>query len=141
MKTNAKKLMSILSALTLSVGMVSSISANASTTDTYWNSGYSYTRDKDNDSSIYIYHISDYYYSYVTVYGRKSGDNTDYEVNVHPSTGQTVTTHNLTLPARQQRLVRQFINERGCPIAKVVFSGSGSGWWSPDSYGSYPYAN
>ena len=63
MKTNAKKLMSILSALTLSVGMVSSISANASTTDTYWNSGYSYTRDKDNDSSIYIYTISDYYYS------------------------------------------------------------------------------
>lgn len=38
MKTNAKKLMSIVGAATLSLGMMVSISANASSSDTYWSS-------------------------------------------------------------------------------------------------------
>lgn len=91
MKTNAKKLMSIVGAATLSLGMMVSISANASSSDTYWSSGNSYTRDKDNASSVYVQNVSDYYYSWVTVYGRKSGVNTDYEVNYNPATGQTLT--------------------------------------------------
>ena len=46
-----------------------------------------------------------------------------------------------SLPARSQRLIRQFIYENGNQFAKAVFSGGGSGWWSPDSVGSYTYAN
>lgn len=133
--------MSIVAAATLSLGMAGSISANASTSDTYWSSGNSYTRDKDNDSSVYVQNVSDYYYSWVTVYGRKSGDNTDYEVSYNPATGQSLTTHDVTIPARSQRRVRQFVYERGYRLVKVVFSGSGSGWWSPDCAGTYTYAN
>lgn len=141
MKTNAKKLMSIVGAATLSLGMMVSISANASSRDTEWISGKSYIRDKDNSSSVYVQNVSDYYYSWVTVYGRISGDNTDYEVDYNPATGQTLTTHDVTIPARSQRRVRQFVYENGYRLAKVVFSGSGSGWWSPDCEGTYPYAN
>lgn len=141
MKTIVKKLMSIIGAATLSLGMAVSISANASTSETPWISGSSYIRDKDSSSSVYVQNVSDYYYSWVTVYGRKSRDNTDYEVNYNPATGQTLTTHDVTIPARSQRRVRQFVYERGYRQAKVVFSGSGSGWWSPDCDGSYTFAN
>lgn len=55
--------------------------------------------------------------------------------------GQVVVTHDLSIPARSQRLIRQFIYENGNQFAKAVFSGGGSGWWSPDSVGSYTYAN
>ena len=82
--------MSIVGAATLSLGMMVSIPANASSSDTYWSSGNSYTRDKDNASSVYVQNVSDYY-SWVTVYGRKSGVNTDYEVNYNPATGLPVT--------------------------------------------------
>lgn len=141
MNINVKKVMSIVSAAALSLGMMASISANASSKDSQWYSGSSFTRDKDNDSSVYIQNVSDYYYSWVTVYGMKIDDTTNYEVNVHPTTGQTVNTHDVTIPARSQRRVRQFINERGCQFAKVVFTGNGSGWWSPDCDGTYPLAN
>ena len=83
--------MSIVGAATLSLGMMVSIPANASSSDTYWSSGNSYIRDKDNASSVYVQNVSDYYYSWVTVYGRKSGVNTDYEVNYNPATGHPVT--------------------------------------------------
>lgn len=141
MNTNVKKLMSTISAFTLSVGMTISITANASTNDTSWNSGNNYIRDKDTSSSIYIKNSSDYYYSYVTVYGRNSGGNIDYAVNSHPITGQTVNTYNVTIPARSERAIRQFVYERGYPLVNAIFSGSGYGWWSPDSYGTYTPAN
>lgn len=133
--------MSIVGALTLTLGMVASLPASASINDTSWAAGGSYIRDKDNASSVYVQNTSDYYYATVSVYGRKSNDNTDYEVNRNNKNGQVVVTHDLSIPARSQRLIRQFIYENGNQFAKAVFSGGGSGWWSPDSVGSYTYAN
>lgn len=138
---NIKKIFSAISAVALSLGMTVSIPVHASTANSSWYGGGSFVRDKDDYTSIYIQNVSDYYYAWVTVKGRKSGDNTDYEVNVSDLDGQTVTTHDLTIPARSERLVRQFVKENDCQFAKVIFTGGGSGWWSPDSVGSYTYAN
>ena len=110
--------------------------------DTYWYGSHRFTRVKTNDTSLYINNTSDYYVS-VSVYGARTSDviNTYYDVSSAPGCG-SVQTLNVVIPAHAERFVKQFINEKGMNLASVWFKESGtSGYWSPDSIGSYPYAN
>lgn len=117
-------------------------SLNPNARDTYWYGSHRFTRVKTNDTSLYINNTSDYYVS-VSVYGAETSDSSNiyYDVSSAPGYG-SVQTLNVVIPAHAERFVKQFINEKGMDLASVWFKESGThGYWSPDSVGSYPYAN
>ena len=141
MKKMTKKISAVLCSLTVMLSSATALMANAgNTSDTKWSSGNNYCRAKDDDTSIYVKNSSDYYYSYASVYGETTAnDNQKKDVGYY--NGTRLTTQNLTLPARSERQIRQFVHELGYPYVHIFFTGSGYGVWSPDSVGSYTLAN
>ena len=135
------KLTATISAVTLAVTSMLSLTSNAANTyDTDWDFSTGYIRPKEDDSSIYVKNTSDVnalisVYAYTYTQGGKIHDASTYK-------GSTLKTKDVPIPARSERLVKQFINELGYVYAYVYFTGPGShGCWSPDSIGSYPSAN
>lgn len=144
-----KKIAAFFAATLMTASMAVSVSASAAiyytdpnkypnTADTSWSSGNSYVRRKYNDTSIYV--LNGDTQTNVSVYGRTSQYSAEYSVSTF--NGSTIATTNLTLPANSQRLIRQFINEKGYPYAYISFyNGNTHGEWSPDSVSSYPTIN
>lgn len=137
-----KKIAAFFAATLMTASMAVSISASAgNTSDTPWEAGNEYTRPKYDATSIYVQNVSMIYSTKVSVYGRKSSNGDNLPVNTY--NGRTLATIGLTLPPNSQRLIRQFINEKGYSYAHISFynGNTACGQWSPDSVGSYPTIN
>lgn len=144
-----KKIAAFFAATLMTATMAVSVSASAAvdytdpdrypnTEDTSWSSGNGYVRRKYNDTSIYV--LNGGTQTNVSVYGRTSKYSSEYSVSTF--NGSTIVTTNLILPSHSQRLIRQFIYEKGYPFAYIsFFNGNTHGDWSPDSVGSYPTIN
>lgn len=117
------------------------------TSDSSWSvnvSGSStYVRKKNDTSSVYVHNKSSYAIN-VSVYARstQTGANKDAGQRVGYTYFQTTS---LSIPANSKRAIRQWIRENGYAWAALtVYGGSyngGSGVWSPDSTGTYTFAN
>lgn len=141
MKKMMRKIGAALCSLTVMMSSASALMTNAgNTTDTFWSSGYNYCREKLDKTSVYVKNVSDYNYAYASVYGENE-ENEKYKKPVNYYNGTRLATENLTIPARSERQIRQFVGEIGYPYVHIYFTGSSSGWWSPDSVGSYTLAN
>lgn len=141
MKKMMKKIGAALCSLTVMMSSASALMTNAGdTTDTQWSSGYDYCRRKYDKTSVYVKNTSDYYYAYASVYGEYTEDGAQ-KKPVNYYNGTRLATENLTIPARSERQIRQFVGEIGYPYVHIYFTGNSSGWWSPDSVGSYTLAN
>lgn len=141
MKKIMRKIGAALCSLTVMMSSASALMTNAGdTTDTQWASGNNYCRRKYDDTSVYVKNTSDYYYAYASVYGENKEDE-KYKKPVNYYNGKRLATENLTIPARSERQIRQFVYELTYPYVHIYFTGSSSGWWSPDSSGSYTLAN
>ncbi|MDE5854989.1 MAG: hypothetical protein K2H19_08020 [Ruminococcus sp.] len=141
MKKMTKKISAVLCSLTVMLSSATALMANAgNTSDTQWYSGHDYCRRKYDDTSVYVKNSSDYYYSYASVYGETTA-NGNQKKDVSRYGGTKLATENLTIPARSERQIRQFVYELGYPYVHIYFTGSGYGVWSPDSVGSYTLAN
>lgn len=135
------KLTATISAVTLAfASMLTSAAYAANISDTDWDFSTGYIREKQDYSSIYVKNTSDVnasvsVYAYTYTQGGKIHDASKFN-------GSTLKTKDVPIPARSERLVKQFIYELGYRYAYVYFTGPGShGCWSPDSIGSYPSAN
>lgn len=141
MKKMTKKISAVLCSLTVMLSSATALMANAgNTSDTSWSSGYDYCRPKLDDTSVYVKNTSDYYYAYASVYGEDSATGKQ-DIDVSYYNGTRLNTKNLTIPARSERQIRQFVYELRHQYVHIYFTGNSSGWWSPDSSGSYTLAN
>ena len=97
---------------------------------------------KDNDSAIYFANNG---YGrknstapcYVYVYGYNQGDPYWVTNDVSTYNGRSVTTSSLYIPTSAQRLIRQYIKEKGYNGARLLIKnlevGYSRGTWAPDS--------
>lgn len=133
------KLTAAISAVTLAfASMLTSAAYAANTYDTDWDFSAGYIREKMDNSSVYVKNTSDVN-ALISVYAYTT-DGYIHDASTYK--GSTLKTKDVSIPARSERLVKQFIYELGYRYAYVHFTGPGShGCWSPDSIGSYPYAN
>lgn len=112
--------------------------------DTKWSvyhGASTYSRAKLDASSMYVYNTSKYGVT-VSVYGRNGENGTNTDVSWCSGYPRKFVTKGLFVPAGGKRLIHQYVNERKLSYAAITFTGYDSaGWWSPDSIGSYTYAN
>jgi hypothetical protein len=117
----------------------------SNTGDTFWVCGTQYCRLKCDSSSVYVNNTSNNGDSlYMDLWGKQEGSNTKIHVGC-PSAGanHVFRDEDIFVPNDGPRFLNQYINERNIKYACVRFfsPGGGSGYWSPDSYGSYPVIN
>lgn len=154
------KFISFMSAAIMAVSAVSFSFANAATDftepspllspntgDTNWSVGHDYCRQKFNATSVYVSNTSNYY-AKADVYGAVVNENngTKYIVENTYVGSPNFSVMNVTIPANRKGLIRQNVNENRRSYVHIYFktySGgySGSGKWSPDSYGTYDLLN
>ncbi len=151
-----KKLAAFLSAGIIGSTMMTSSFAFANTYKETWDNTYgdvcylngkSYhlyavSGRKDNDSAIYFANNG---YGrqnstapcYVYVYGYNQGDPYWVTNDVSTYNGRSVTTSSLYIPTSAQRLIRQYIKEKGYNGARLLIKnlevGYSRGTWAPDS--------
>lgn len=120
----------------------SKISTNFSVSPSSYNKVDS--RKKDGDSPVYLYYSSATNNRYTYVYVRAYGDDTkNLTLNA-----KAIDTDHVTCYLGNKYLIRSNIFESKCKTATLGFKSANyiqsqtvSGKWSPDSVGSYPYAN
>lgn len=120
--------------------MLSTTSLAANTNDVYWQGGHGYTERKDNDSSVYVRNDSPNTVS-VSVYGVSYINGITVHNDVSRCDGYpTLITIGVKVPGNCERVIRQYINEKGYNKAYVYFSGNGtSGYWSADTANQWKY--
>ena len=113
-------------------------------TDRKWNvyhGSSTYSERKDDTSSVYVYNQSKYGVT-VSVYGRSGKYGSNIDVSWCSGYPRKFATTGLFVPAGEKRLIHQYVKEKKYSSAAIVLTGyDSSGWWSPDSVGSYQYAN
>lgn len=120
--------------------ILSTTSLAANTYDTPWVGGKGYTRRKDNDSSVYVKNDSVNTVS-VSVYGVSYINGITVHNYVSNYDGYpTLDTIGVKVPGQCERVIRQYIKEKGYNEAYVYFSGNEtSGEWSPDTANQWKY--
>lgn len=128
------------SAMLLASAMLSTSSLAANTGDTYWSGGNGYTRRKDNATSVYVRNDSPNTVS-VSVYGVSYINGITVHNGVSRCDGYpTLDTIGVKVPGNCERVIRQYIKEKGYNEAYVYFSGNNtSGYWSPDTANEWLY--
>lgn len=119
------------------------VMGTANYNDTFWVCGTQYARYKSNDTSVYVNNTSNSGV-YMDIWGKKEGSTTKEHVGC-PKNSNThkYKDEDIWIPNNGPRMLNQYIYERGCKYACVRFysNNGGSGYWSPDSVGSYPVIN
>lgn len=135
-----KRICGIVLALSLTVMGVPNVAFAANTSDTgfAFSVGPSYFsrteyRAKTNTTSVYVNKLSG---PQVTHFSVLAGN------NVYQNAGKGLA----PVSPGQKRLIHTYVYENGyrsCALASIAnpYSGWSTGVWSPDSIGSYPYAN
>lgn len=118
---------------------------NANITDTFWTAGNNpYRRRKTNSTSVYVNNTSSYG-TYMDIWGLEYAGSTDkiHVGSAYAGASPTYRDEQIWVPYDGPRFVNQFVYERGLLYVAVYFHGvdGGSGYWSPDSIGSYPVIN
>lgn len=120
--------------------LLSTTSLAANTKDVYWQGGHGYTERKDNDSSVYVKNDSPNQVS-VSVYGVSyingiTVHNYVSNLNGYP----TLNTIGVKVPGQCERVIRQYIKEKGYNEAYISFVGNNtSGYWSADTANQWLY--
>lgn len=117
--------------------------------DTFWVCGGGpYARHKNTTSSVYVNNTSNGAV-YVDIWCKNEGTNTIHHAGCATQADENNGIHtykdeDIYLSNNGPKVLKQFINERGITYACVKFTSSsgGSGYWSPDTYGTnYPTIN
>lgn len=136
-----RKITAMIGAVVISTASIGTISSNASTTYYSWSVNNSYSKSKQDTSSLRVRNYSNSY-----VHLDVSGYNSYGSVDVAHYNGQTLTVTGITIPGNSNRRVKQFVKENNGTYAVVYFysnSNAGYGEWSADSPSSctYQFAN
>lgn len=126
----------------MSMASMSAFSVSAGNTgDSSWKNNDESWRVKQDSTSVYVNNTSGNS-TKVSVWGEGSlGGTAQADVSRPVGGGTYYQTKDLTIPGNSKRLIKQYVYENGCLYAHIKFTGSGAGYWSPDSVGSYTYAN
>lgn len=141
MKKIIHRLSVLAAAAVLSVSaMLSTTSLAANTYDTYWAGGNGYTRPKEDSSSVYVRNDSPNQVA-VSVYGVSYINGITVHNYVSDCNGfPTLNTIGVKIPGQCERVIRQYIYEKGYNQAYVSFAGNNtSGYWSPDTANQWLY--
>ena len=138
----AKRLLAFGAAAMMLAASLSFPASAANTKDKPWNFSVDYSnkpyttalREKTNASGVYVYY--------------KEGTVNGVICDVLNSEGDSMCRKKGVVPKEARRLIAQYVYENGFRLCRlklqsntITISGGAGGVWSPDSAGSYPYAN